>query len=35
MRREREDHREKNPWNGMVNVEVVVSPMEPFSMDEV
>ena len=26
---------EENPWNGMVNVEVVEGPMEPFAMNEV
>ena len=26
---------EKNPWDGMVNVEVVEGPMEPFAMNEV
>ena len=26
---------EKNPWDGMVNVEVVKGPMEPFAMNEV
>ena len=26
---------EENPWDGMVNVEVVEGPMEPFAMNEV
>ena len=26
---------EENPWNGMVNVEVVEGLMEPFAMNEV
>ena len=26
---------EKNPWDGMVDVEVVEGPMEPFAMNEV
>ena len=26
---------EENPWDGMVNVEAVESPMEPFAMNEV
>ena len=26
---------EENPWDGMVNVEVVESPMKPFAMNEV
>ena len=26
---------EKNPWDGMMNVEVVECPMEPFAMNEV
>ena len=26
---------EENPWDGMVNVEVVEDPMEPFAMNEV
>ena len=25
----------ENPWNGMVNVEVVEGPMEPFAINEV
>ena len=26
---------EENPWDGMVNVEMVEGPMEPFAMNEV
>ena len=26
---------EENPWDGMVNVEVVEGPMEPFAINEV